>query len=68
MKNKSIQQIISILMLLFAAVLILWSRFSNPDMTEIRWFITYWKEILLYLVTLIVGVLLYERFKPTTKS
>lgn len=56
---KTIIKWFAVLMLIADTAFIICSRFSHPDMTSVRWFITYWREWLVYFIVLWLGFWLY---------
>lgn len=54
MKYKIIK-VLSIIVLFLIVIYGFYLRFSNPDMTEARLFLTYWKQIVLMIVGIIIS-------------
>ncbi|MBN8654814.1 MAG: hypothetical protein J0M11_03690 [Anaerolineae bacterium] len=57
--NKPLE-IIGLLFMLAGLGAVLWSRFTNPDMTSVRWFIEYWHIWLASMLGVGVGIWIYN--------
>ena len=58
--RKAIQYI-SIIIAIAATIGMTLHRFSNPDMTDIRWFIEYWHIWLAWFVVWVGSMIIYKR-------
>jgi len=59
---KRVKKIIKFLGLLISVAVtvgMVWHRFANPDMTEIRWIIEFWHVWLAWFVLFLLGCVLY---------
>lgn len=42
-------------------IFIVYHRFSHPDMTDIRWFVEYWKIWGVWFLFSVIGVWIYKK-------
>lgn len=49
----------AILLILVSIIHAVYLRFNNPDLTQIRYLIVYWKELLLEFIVICIGFILF---------
>lgn len=59
--KKLIINIISIIIILILFGYGVYLRMSNPDMTDIRWVITYWKEYLFIILGILASGITFKK-------